>query len=62
MISTKKCFEMNSRWLVISAFLLIVTTALAIEGVSDAADNTRDSNIPLNGAQVSENRTADPMN
>lgn len=62
MISTRKCFAMNTRWLVISAFLLIMTTASAIEGVSDAGENKRDSNIPLNGKQVSKNRTADPMN
>lgn len=71
MISTKKCsaYVANSRWLVVSAFLLIMTTSAAI-GESNARDNKPVTDSQSNGAsnddsQVSAHRqtslTADPM-
>lgn len=59
MISTRKwsaCVAI-SRWLVISVFLLIVTTASAV-GVSNAADNKQANNFQMNGASNDDLRVS----
>lgn len=59
MISTRKCSACVaiSRWLVISVFLLIVTTASAV-GVSNAADSKQANNFQMNGASNDDLRVS----
>lgn len=59
MISTRKCSACVaiSRWLVISVFLLIVTTASAV-GVSNAADTKQANNFQMNGASNDDLRVS----